>query len=348
MTLVGTGTYVPVLPPHLHECLHAPVPFIMGVAHAVAPQTMQELDSNVVVVRIDDDTIKLADGRDAASSMPQLPFVNILTKHVDRHFKKLRVSAAKKTCGSISSTTKQTVSELSKYLTIYHHFLFGSIRKAIRDLPHAPMAVRRSSLRPDSHSSHVHDDLQRASSHGTPPGDDNAAKVTRRALPSLPAKQPRAQQLAHEALPDKTQFDFDNIERSLPRLLTAFESGHRAFLKVFLQTQQFHFYATRVAGATQKLTVVDHNLDELGTLLKQGGHTKQPATRPAPPPGEPPSETVRAAERRKELELLKPKRSSASARRPRSRTGDIEPVNVSATAATSTPTPTVVSNSLKL
>lgn len=87
----------------------------MGVAHAVAPQTMQELDSNVVLVRIDDDTIKLAgnvlllcwyisvfvleeqnwnkkkttivDGRDAASSMPQLPFVNILTKHVDRHFK---------------------------------------------------------------------------------------------------------------------------------------------------------------------------------------------------------------------------------------------------------------------
>lgn len=126
-------------------------------------------------------------------------------------------------------------------LKIYHHFLFGSIRKAIRDLPHAPMPVRRSSDRPDSHSAHPHDDIQRASSHGTPPGDDNAAKVTRRALPSLPAKQSRAQQLAQDALADKTQFDFDNIERSLPRLLTAFESGHRAFLKVFLQTQQFHF-----------------------------------------------------------------------------------------------------------
>jgi hypothetical protein len=110
--------------------------------------------------------------------------------------------------------------------------------------------------------------------------------------------------------------------------------------------------ATRVAGSTQKLTVVDHNLDELGVLLKVGagatpsrtssGHLSEHTTalddsaapsssslslsssslassqHDVPPP--PPPDTAPSASKRASTT----KRSSASSRRPRAGTAEIE------------------------
>jgi hypothetical protein len=68
-------------------------------------------------------------------------------------------------------------------------------------------------------------------------------------------------------------FDFDEIETNIDEVILCFSTKHHAFLREFLLTQHFLFFATRVASATDKLTLVDQKLSELGALLR----TRSPA-----------------------------------------------------------------------
>ena len=55
-------------------------------------------------------------------------------------------------------------------------------------------------------------------------------------------------------------FDFDNIDAALNDLLAMFDDKNHDFLREFLLTQHFHFFATHVASSTDKMTLVDHKL----------------------------------------------------------------------------------------
>jgi hypothetical protein len=362
---IWQGTYVPVLPNTLREYLQAPVPYIMGVHES--PHKMTEfrrsLDPATIVVLIDTNEIVLGSGSPAASVLPPLPHADVIATNLEPHTTKLRALSQKKMCGQISPEVAATVAEFSHELTVYHNWLYGSIRKGLRtymrrkamvrfDSVPTTLTVERPPLPPtaastretratDPHNrpgligSDFHPD---AAARATVP-DATAADIALRAVVAeSTTESPNTRQRRQRAVSDAqavpfdehttvttanvatalggtvvspptppasptlsvddgptssigagggggggggnggveaavAAFDFDEIESNIDQVILCFSSKHHAFLREFLLTQHFLFFATRVASATDKLTLVDQKLSELGALLR----TRSPA-----------------------------------------------------------------------
>lgn len=356
---IWQGTYVPVLPNHLREYLQAPVPYIMGVHES--PHKMTEfrrsLDPSTIVVLCDTNEVVLGSGSPASAVLPPLPHADVIATNLEPHTSKLRTLSQKKMCGQISPEVAATVAEFSHELTVYHNWLYGSIRKGLRAYMRRKAMVRsdsvpvvmRASARPtlpltaasareprgstDPHNrpgligSDFHPD---AAARDTVP-DATSADIAQRAAASAAAlaaaaaasanESPNTRQRRARAVSDASTaaavlddasnaastsaavagpptppaspslgddaahgggnsgagavaaFDFDEIETNIDEVILCFSTKHHAFLREFLLTQHFLFFATRVASATDKLTLVDQKLSELGALLR----TRSPA-----------------------------------------------------------------------
>lgn len=363
---IWQGTYVPILPNTLREYLQAPVPYIMGVHES--PHKMTEfrrsLDPSTIVVLIDTNEIVLGSGSPAAAVLPPLPHADVIATNLEPHTTKLRALSQKKMCGQISPEVAATVAEFSHELTVYHNWLYGSIRKGLRtymrrkamvrfDSVPATLTVERPALPPtaassrDTRSTDPHnrpwligsDFHPDAAARATVP-DATAADIALRAATvavaaESAAESPASRQRRQRAVSDAqavpfderaahlttanvatalggtvvspptppasptlsvddgptssiggggggvgggaeavvAAFDFDEIESNIDQVILCFSSKHHAFLREFLLTQHFLFFATRVASSTDKLTLVDQKLSELGALLR----TRSPA-----------------------------------------------------------------------
>lgn len=284
---IWQGTYVPVLPNHLREYLQAPVPYIMGV-HEV-PHKINEfrrtVDPATVVVLVDTNEIVMGGGKTpAADVLPPVPHADVITANLEPITTKLRAISQKKSCGTISAEIAATVAEFTHELTVYHNWLNGSIRKGLREFMKRRALAHRNSAPPSlAHSLFSHSSpsllpdkpallLATASLRTTLGTDTVIDEGSTLAPPPSPPPSTEPGAAVEPGVPVGA-FDFDDIETHIDDLLQCFRPQHHAFLREFLLSQHFLFFATRVASATDKLTLVDHKLTELGALLR----TRSPA-----------------------------------------------------------------------
>jgi len=284
---IWQGAYVPVLPNNLREYLQAPVPYIMGVhevPHKIA-EFRRTLDEAIVVVLVDTNEILMGGTKTpAASVLPPLPHFDVISTNLEAPAAKLRSMSAKKSCGSISADMVAAVAEFTHELSVYHNWLNGAIRKGMREFMTRRAAAARAAAAAAAAAPKSAPTSELRSSSDDDDDDDVVAVDAKRssaAPPSSPPPSPPPSLAGSVAPTVIPAFDYDYIETNIDELLLCFKPEHGDFLRSFLLSQFFLFFATHIARSTDTVTLVDQKLSELGALLR----TRSPGAlkRDAPP-----------------------------------------------------------------